>query len=83
MAVDGAGNVYIADAGTARVLEFSGGTVQKLAGGVVQMVAVPHQVQGVLPGIAPGQEKAEVRGGFREIRPHLVHALKKGWDRVL
>jgi len=32
LAVDGAGNVYIADAGTARVLEVSGGTVQKLAG---------------------------------------------------
>jgi uncharacterized protein (TIGR03437 family) len=32
VAVDGAGNVYIADAGTARVLEVSGGTVQKLAG---------------------------------------------------
>ena len=32
LAVDGAGNLYIADAGTARVLEISGGTVQKLAG---------------------------------------------------
>jgi uncharacterized protein (TIGR03437 family) len=32
LAVDGAGSVYIADAGTARVLEVSGGTVQKLAG---------------------------------------------------
>jgi uncharacterized protein (TIGR03437 family) len=32
LAVDGAGNVYIADAGTARVLEVNGGTVQKLAG---------------------------------------------------
>ncbi len=32
LAVDGAGNVYIADAGTARVFEVSRGTVQKLAG---------------------------------------------------
>ena len=43
--------------------------VQKLAGGVVQMVAVPHQVQGILPGIAPGQEEPEVGRGFVEMRP--------------
>ncbi|MCX6627916.1 MAG: hypothetical protein NTW28_09840, partial [Candidatus Solibacter sp.] len=32
LAVDGAGNVYIGDAGTGRVLKVSGGTMQKLAG---------------------------------------------------
>ena len=45
--------------------------VQELAGGVIQAVAVPHQGQGVLPGITPGQEEAEVRGGFREVGPGL------------
>jgi hypothetical protein len=38
--------------------------MQDLPGRVVQGIAVPHQGQGVLPGIAPSQEKAEIRGGF-------------------
>ena len=36
IAVDSAGNVYIADSGTARVLAVSGGTLQKLAGATSQ-----------------------------------------------
>ena len=43
--------------------------VQELAGGVLEAVAVPHQGQGRGAGIAPGQEKAEVRGGVREVGP--------------
>ena len=40
--------------------------VQEAAGDLIQAIAVPHQGQGRLPGIAPGQEKAEVRRGFRQ-----------------
>ena len=50
--------------------------VQELTGGVIEPVAVPHQAQGRPPGIAPGQEKAEVRRGFREVGVRLVHAVK-------
>jgi len=50
--------------------------VQKLAGGVVEAVAVPHQVQGVLPGITPGQEEAEVGGGVREVGPGCGHTRR-------
>ena len=47
--------------------------VQELAGGVIEPVAVPHQAQGVLPGIAPGQEKAEVMGCLPQLGPGFSH----------
>ncbi len=40
--------------------------VQKLAGLPGEGVAVPHQGQGCLPGVAPVEEVAEVSGGLLE-----------------
>ena len=47
--------------------------VQEPPGGFIQAIAVPHQAQGVLPGIAPGQEEAKIMGGVFEMRPRFSH----------
>ena len=47
--------------------------VQEPPGGFIQAIAVPHQAQGRLPGIAPGQEIAEIMGGVLEMRPRFSH----------
>ena len=48
--------------------------VQEPPADFIQAIAVPHQAQGRLPGITPGQEKAEIRCGVLEIGPRCSHS---------